>query len=83
MARPAVLACARGCARDITLYEGAARLRTMRTVTQPYALAFLPEGGHSCGGGGDVLAAAEGHVVGGRAPDAVGLGVQGWLAPRG
>jgi hypothetical protein len=80
-AQPWAVACARGCARDITLFDGAgARVRTMHTVSQPYALTFLPEGGHSCCGGGSVLAAAEGHVVsggseaqgGGRAPRRVG-----------
>ncbi|GBF88506.1 hypothetical protein Rsub_01219 [Raphidocelis subcapitata] len=60
-ARPSLLAVARGCARDLTLYDGARRLRTMRAATQPYALAFLPAGAHS--GGGDALALAEGNAV--------------------
>lgn len=59
--RPSLLAVARGCARDVTLYDGARRLRTMRTSTQPYALAFLAPGHHS--GGGDALALAEGDAV--------------------
>lgn len=60
--RPGTLAVARGCARDITLFTGATRQRTLRTGSQPYAVAFLDEGGCG-GGGGDLLAAAEGHVV--------------------
>jgi hypothetical protein len=61
-ARPSLLACARACARDVSLFDGAALARTLRTATQPYAVAFLPAGAHG-GGGGDVLAAAEGHIV--------------------
>jgi hypothetical protein len=52
------LAAARGCARDFAVYDGAARVRTLHTVTQPYALTWLPEG-H----GLSVLALAEMHVV--------------------
>jgi len=71
-AHPSMLACARSCARDITLFDGAVRQRTLHTVTQPYALAFLGEG-HDCSGGGDVLAATEGHVVSDTIVRVVGL----------
>ena len=60
--RPGALAVARAAARDITLFESGACVRTLRTVSQPYALAYLGEGHQGCGGG-DALAAAEGHVV--------------------
>ncbi|KIY98625.1 hypothetical protein MNEG_9338 [Monoraphidium neglectum] len=63
-AGPLALAAARGFARDVAVYEGAARVRTLRASAQPYAIEFLPAG--LAGGGAAALALAETHVV--RAP---------------
>ena len=62
---PAALAAARGTARDVAVYRGARRVRTLRTCLQPYALTFLPAGAGGGGSGAECLALAEMHVVGG------------------